>query len=217
MIPRWKLAREFDRAGQQLKALGGLVWEPFVQWRYDRNRPARLVVLSGTCELKDRIAVYLIFQPNGLRPSTLETCRLLEQSGYSVLAVSNAPLSDADSQTLAGHSWRVIQRPNYGYDFGGYRDGILHLLEAGITPRRLIVMNDSIWYPLSAADTLLDRIDASELDLAGTIVHRAMSSGGCVGARQGSSKVTSFPFRPARLPILRFATSGANTGCLQTS
>lgn len=205
MIPRWKIAREIDRAGQQLKAVVGLFWEPVAQWRYDRNRSKALAVFSGKVKLNDRIAIYLLYQPGGLRASTIETCALLEKSGYSVLAVSNAPLSDRDRAALVGCCWRVIERPNYGYDFGGYRDGILHLLESEIQPQRLVVVNDSIWFPLSASDDLLQRIDASQLDLAETIVHRSMSAG---GLRRRKAKVIesyffSFSARAVAHPAFR--------------
>jgi hypothetical protein len=171
VIPGWKVKRELDRFTQQISALFGVLWEPWVQYWYDRNRAAQIKVESGKMAQRDRVAIFLLFQPKGLQNSTLMTCRILNDAGYSVLAISNTPLADADRDRLLEVCWRVMERPNYGYDFGGYRDGILYLLEQSEMPERLLVMNDSIWFPLSAQDTLLERLERSGLDVAGSIVH----------------------------------------------
>lgn len=173
MIPLWKVARELDRTAQQLKAVGGLVWEPFVQRAHDRNRAARLKITCGSRPLGDKVLVYLLYQPDGVLDSTIETCRLLEDQGYSTLIVSNAPLSRASLDRLAAVSWQIIERPNYGYDFGGYRDGILHLMDQCVRLEWLMVMNDSVWYPLGETETLVRRLETSGLDVSGTIVHRS--------------------------------------------
>lgn len=173
MIPWWKIARELDRTAQQLKAIGGLFWEPFVQRSHDRNRATRLKITPGLRPLQDRVAIYLLYQPGRVLDSTIETCKLLEDQGYSALIVSNAPLTPDSLSRLAEVSWQVMERPNYGYDFGGYRDGILHLTELGIRPNWLLVMNDSVWYPLGETDTLIQRLEGSGLDVSGTIVHRS--------------------------------------------
>jgi hypothetical protein len=172
VIPGWKIARELDRAAQQLRAIVGLVWEPFVQHAYDRNRASRLKVTTGSRPLAEKVLIYLLYQPDAILNSTIETCSLLENQGYSILIVSNAPLSTLSLDRLAAVSWQIIERPNYGYDFGGYRDGILHLMDQNIKPKWLMVMNDSVWYPLGQSDTLVRRLETSGLDVSGTIVHR---------------------------------------------
>jgi Rhamnan synthesis protein F len=177
VIETWKIVREADRLRLQILAAAGPLWEPWVQRRYDRSRDQNLTVTQGEREVGTKVAIYLIYEPNGVLASTIEACRLLEAAGYAPLVVSNAPLDAAALATLTPLAWRIIQRPNYGYDFGGYRDGILHVVESGIVPDRLLVMNDSIWYPLGGVDTLLPRLEASGLDVAGTLVHRAFRKG----------------------------------------
>lgn len=172
MIPKWKLRRELDRTAQQIKAVAGLVWEPFVQRHHDRNRAWRIEIIPGQKALTNRVLIYLLFQSDRILDSTIETCRLLEKQGYSTLIVSNAPLMPESRSRLEKVSWRVIQRPNYGYDFGGYRDGILHLMENGIRPDWLMLLNDSVWFPLRCDECLVDRLEKSGLDVSGTIVHR---------------------------------------------
>lgn len=173
MIPGWKLRREADRLRQQAQSIAGLLWEPFVQRRYDRVRHNHLKITEATQPARKRIAVYLLYQPGDLLESTVDACRCLDQAGYSVLAVSNTELSPRSRDRLSASCWRLMERPNYGYDFGGYRDGILYIAEMGITPDWLLVLNDSVWFPLYDDSAPLTRFEASGLDLSGTIVHRS--------------------------------------------
>lgn len=174
MIQGWKLAREIDRFGQQLRALGGLVWEPFVQRAHDRRRGEILDAEDGSVPLLTKVALYLLYQPNGLLASTLVTCRHLRDKGYAPLVVSNTPLSREDRDRLNHVCWKSIVRPNYGYDFGGYRDGILSLWDWEIAPERLIILHDSIWFPIGEGETLIDQMEALEADLAGLVIHPGM-------------------------------------------
>jgi hypothetical protein len=174
VIPKWKLARELDRAGQQIKALAGLVWEPFAQRAYDRKRVQTLDVEAGAVPLGQKIALFLLYQPKGLLASTLLTCSHFAEKGYAPLVVSNTPLSREDRDRLNRLCWKSVVRPNYGYDFGGYRDGILSLADWGIAPDRLIILNDSVWFPIGPGETLIDRMEALDADLVGAVVHPAM-------------------------------------------
>lgn len=85
MIPRWKLARELDRAGQQLRALFGLAWEPFAHRANDRRRAEILDVEDGRVPVGPKIALYLLYQPKGLLASTLLTCQHFIDKGYAPL------------------------------------------------------------------------------------------------------------------------------------
>lgn len=174
MVPGWKIVRELDRAGQQLKALVGLAWEPVYQWSYDRRQVRTADVETGKVPLRTKVAIYLLYQPGGIAPSTLTACRHLLAKGYAPLIVSNAPLSRADRDQLNGVAWKTLVRPNYGYDFGGYRDGILALEDWGIVPDNLIIMNDSIWFPIASDESLIDRMEALEGDLIGAVTHLSM-------------------------------------------
>ena len=174
MIPKWKIARELDRAGQQLRALAGLVWEPFAQRAYDRKRSQTLNVEEGAVPLGQQIALFLLYQPKGILASTFLVCSHVVEKGYAPLVVSNAPLSRKDRDRLNQLCWKTVVRPNYGYDFGGYRDGILLLADLGVTPERLIILNDSVWFPIGPGETLIDRMEALDADLVGAVVHPAM-------------------------------------------
>ena len=170
VIARWKIRREVDRFAQQLKAIPELFWEPFVRQRHDRLMARGFQVTQGAQVIGPKVAVVLLFQPNGLASSVGYLCRHLASAGYAILAVSNAPLAAGDRRDLAMQVWRIIERPNFGYDFGGYRDGLWHLSHWGIKPERLVILNDSIWFPLREGDTTLARMEAMPVDVAGTIL-----------------------------------------------
>lgn len=143
---------------------------PFRRMAYDRNRVSRIRRTTGLKPAQDCVAVYLIFQPKGVLPSTLRTCRFLNDNGFSVHLVSNAALSDTDRAALATVCTLVLERPNFGYDFGGYRDGILDILATGALPERLLVMNDSIWFPLFDDSDLLKQMRETPFDIFGPAI-----------------------------------------------
>jgi Rhamnan synthesis protein F len=174
VIPRWKIARELDRAGQQLRAVAGWFYEPAVQRVHDRRRSQVLDVETGAVPQSAKVAIYLLYQPKGILPSTLITCRHFLEKGYAPLIISNAPISREDRNQLNEVVWKSVVRPNYGYDFGGYRDGILSLADWGVSPETLVILNDSVWFPIGPKETLLERMEALETDLAGAVIHPAM-------------------------------------------
>lgn len=171
MIPAWKLRREVGRLRQHFWALTGLVYEPILKLRHDRWRNAMPQPADGGVPLGGKVAIFLLYQPKGVAPSVPITLRHLAERGYSPFVVSNAPLSARDRETLHPLVWRMMERPNFGYDFGGYRDGIMLLDQWGLQPERLLVLNDSIWLPLAPGSTLIDRMETAIGDVIGTILH----------------------------------------------
>ena len=170
MIPGWKIRRELARLGQQLRAIPEAVTDPLRQRHHDRKVVPALQVLEGGQGLGSRVAIFLLYQPRGLAPSTAHTCAFLASKGYAVLAVSNASLSAGDRARLAPHVWRIVERPNFGYDFGGYRDGIRLLRRWDVVPDPLLILNDSVWFPLDAETRAVEELEAHPADLAGAIL-----------------------------------------------
>jgi len=160
LVASWKIRRELGRLGQQIKGILDRFTDPISQRRLDRAVAAGLLQLDGTLPVSDKIAVFLIYQPTGLAASTFETCHMLSQAGYAPLVVSNCPLTAQDRSRLEAVVWRAVERPNFGYDFGGYRDGLTCLRQWGIAPAELLILNDSVWLPVSPQTDLLERSDA---------------------------------------------------------
>lgn len=172
MIPRWKLRRELYRLRLQLSAIPEALWEPFARRAHDAALARGFPVHEGSCAQAGKIALVVCWQPKGLAPSFLAMLDHLVAAGYAPFVVSNAPVSQADLEALRGRTWRLIERPNFGYDFGGYRDGLFLLRRWNLRPERLVILNDSIWYPLWPGDTTLQRAEAAPFDVTGTILRR---------------------------------------------
>lgn len=176
MIPVWKIKRELGRLRDQviglpayLAALPMRLSEPRRRAAYDRDFDRNTRLTEGDIPRAGRVAIFLIYQPNGISPSTLATCRWLSAAGYAPFLVANSQVNDTDRAKLSAECWRLLERPNFGYDFGGYRDAILLLSRWGIASEQLIVMNDSVWMPM--VPDLLARVEAvaNDADVVGLL------------------------------------------------
>ncbi len=164
----WKLQRELLRFGKQVREIPeDLINYFFATRRYDRTRLDKIRMFDGKLPKSDRIAIFLIFPKTGLLQSHLHTLEYFRSKGYATLVVSNLPLSESDRKRLAENCWQIMERPNFGYDFGGYRDGVLHLSEDLQVLERLVFINDSVWFPLPGSRDWLDDVEALDVDFAG--------------------------------------------------
>lgn len=148
MIQRWKLERELARIKGQFIQIPWLIYGKIEKSLYDRSKYKKIAIHDGAIQLTDRVAVLLIYQPSGVLRSTIAQLRYLAAHGFSTLVVSNTPLRDGDLEQMKEFAFQIMVRPNYGYDFGGYRDGVLHVLNFGAQLKALIVLNDSVWLPV---------------------------------------------------------------------
>jgi len=184
MIPLWKINRELTRVGLHLKAIPELVLDPIRQQLHDKRRNSSLKPAFGSIGVGSKIALLLIYQPRGLNKSILLTCKHLVENGYSPLVVSNTKLSDRDKSALLAVAWCYFERPNYGYDFGGYRDGIWFLNKMEISPENLVIMNDSVWFPIHRSSSLIEQMEASKSEYIGTQVFNVPGNNGSKGKRR---------------------------------
>ncbi len=186
MIPAWKLKREVDRLLVQAKAIPLALYEPFVQRRHDAARGRTIKTSTGALPQGANLAIFLIFQPKGVAPSVLTTCGHLVASGFSPIVISNCPLAPDDRTALQDLSCQVIERPNFGYDFGGYRDGVWSIQQSGATPESVLFLNDSVWFPVTANSTLLTDMLADPGEYIGTQVFGDVTRSGRARAFFGS-------------------------------
>jgi len=170
MIPLWKLKREIRRVHLQLGQARWYIFGSVLKWNYDRTKHQFIKLTEGALPVQSDVAIVLIYQPEGILTSLMKTLDHLQENGFATVVVSNSPLHENDLESLRQHSFLVMQRPNFGYDFGGYRDAILHLLDCGHQPDNLLVMNDSIWFPLTDESSLLNHIRHQKDDMYGIVL-----------------------------------------------
>tara|TARA_B110000977_G_scaffold192775_1_gene266762 strand:- start:827 stop:1924 length:1098 start_codon:yes stop_codon:yes gene_type:complete len=177
MTPTWKIKRELKRLKVQASAIPLAIYEPFLQRRYDPKRPKLIKYIYGAVPAKDNLVIFLIYQPHGLPASILDTCIHLVTSGFAPIIVSNMPLSDTDRIALTGLAHIVAERPNFGYDFGGYRDGLWLINQIELKPKSILFLNDSIWFPAREKQSLLTELLQPDLEYTGVQIFDHGSKG----------------------------------------
>lgn len=143
-------------------------------WLYNDLRFGRQKTIhQGRLALTDRAAIYLIFPNKGLLASHLDSLRYIQGKGYTPIVVSNHPLTRAERVQLLKHAHLVIERHNFGYDFGGYRDAVLALARNLPELKYLAILNDSSWFPVHPEADWLAEAEAKGLDYVGAASHFA--------------------------------------------
>ncbi len=167
--PAWKIKRELFRLDHQFRSLVEPVGAASRRLLYDTQKSASIDQLNGDLPVGEKIAVFVLFQPSGVAESVLRTLDTLIAAHWTPVIVSNAPLSPECWNQLREKTALALVRKNRGYDFGAYRDGLNLLTENSIEPAKLILMNDSTWFPLFEGDDVLERLEAKQTDFAGHI------------------------------------------------
>ncbi len=176
MIPTWKIKRELARLQVQVYGLFGYLTDPYRRRKHKVWRTNELKAYEGRISESAKIALLLIYQPKLIPESLLQSIKHLVQNGYSPLVISNTPLSSSDTKLLLENCWRLVFRPNFGYDFGGYQDGVWLLNQLGIQPTTLLIQNDSVWHPIFDGSTMLEQMEASPADFVGTQIFERIST-----------------------------------------
>lgn len=104
----------------------------FINWIYDKIKKRYAEIVFCKPAAFEKFAVYLVFQPNGIPRSVISTCQSLSRAGYNVVLISNAKISLSDREEISSVANVVIERHNFGYDFGGYREGVLAVLKCSM-------------------------------------------------------------------------------------
>ena len=164
----WKVRREISELWAQMKSAPEFILGTPARLLYDalfhRLTEHHYTQLIPETE---KISLFVIHQPHGISDSFFLTLDHLTQNGYSILVISNGRLTQEDIRKLRDKCWYVLIRPNIGYDFGGYRDGLRILKHLNLSPKFLLLINDSIWYPIIENDDLLERLENLQSDFCG--------------------------------------------------
>ena len=167
-----KLLREIKRIIKQIIYIpANITGYFFSTFYYDLFLLKKKKTSSGKILLNKKILIYVIFPNQGLKQFHLRTLNYFLSKGYSPVVVSNLILKKGDKEKIKNKSSFLIERENYGYDFGGWRDGIIFLKEKLSMLENLILMNDSTWFPVTEGNDFVDFIQKSNLDFVGATSH----------------------------------------------
>jgi Rhamnan synthesis protein F len=167
--PVWKVKREFLRICFKFWDWLFLPVELVIQRVNDLLFYRRTTLVAGDTVPGSKVAVFFIFQPKGLSPTIALTCRYLISQGYTLVLVSSTPLGEPELSKLRPLCWKILIRPNYGYDFGGYRDGIRVVRKPRLPLEKVLLLNDSMWFPLDESNQMIARLESDGLQLNGPV------------------------------------------------
>jgi hypothetical protein len=123
--------------------------------------------IKGAEQIKDKVCIFSHFDRRGhIWPHTRDYIDALIEEGFAVVFVSNSASLNSDSEAFAtSRSAAIILRRNKGYDFGAYRDGLLHLGDDVHRLKCLVFANDSVYGPFIPLRSMLNRMDFSIMDV----------------------------------------------------
>ena len=122
--------------------------------------------------IKKRCAIYVYYDKKGrLQKYALYFIRELKKSVDHVLVVINGDLDFESEKELQDLDIEVVKRSNEGYDFWGYRSGILHLGFDAISKfDELILCNSSVYGPFKPFSSVFEKMDQKDIDFWGLSV-----------------------------------------------
>lgn len=171
-LPLWKITRELKRAAGHIVNLPADVTNfLFSRAYYDNVLAKKVVRTAGQLTFGQKIAIFLVYPSYGIQWSHYHALQYLIDKGYSPLVVSNLPIADADKVKLLSKCAMLIERPNFGYDFGGYRDGVLTLKDQLPNLTNLVLLNDSVWFPLPGSSDWIEEAESSDADFVGAATY----------------------------------------------
>jgi O-antigen biosynthesis protein len=102
-----------------------------------------------------------------------QTARALRDAGFEVVVVSTATVDHAGFAAEVGaDATAVVTRPNVGFDFASWAAGLELLRRADARPERLVLLNSSMYGPVTPIGPMLDRLYATGADVMGATESR---------------------------------------------
>lgn len=118
-------------------------------------------VLSDTSD--GVFAIFVYYEPGEtVSDSVQRIIQTLSARKVNILLACNHDLSDQQRSFFNDHCHSIILRGNQGFDFGCYKDTVKHMVTAGLTPDRLLILNDSVFYASRGLGAFVDALLGEE-------------------------------------------------------
>lgn len=126
----------------------------------DKDPTIRRIWKSPSYGPASKLAIFAHFDPGGrLTPAVRAYLGSIRDAGFGVVFVTSSPeFSEQDAAETLSMAIAVIWRRNVGHDFGAWRDGISFVDDIS-SCESILIVNDSVYGPLSSLAALLDRLD----------------------------------------------------------
>lgn len=169
--------RSFDRGWKLKRELHSLIARAFflvfrpierVAQRSQRLMRSKSIVEGRTnaqWRNASKVAIFVVFQPGKLLDSVLCTVEHLAKNGFAVVIVANGGLSTEGRVRLSKEAWTILERPNFGRDFAAYKAGLAYIWEKLHQPIEILLINDSVIFPITTDSTVLQRVTTKNADV----------------------------------------------------
>lgn len=121
---------------------------------------------------KKHHVILVVFQPTGISNDWKDTICQLSRMDIFLHILANGGLTDNDKLYLSSLSdnLNIIERVNFGLDFGAYKDAILELHKTKAPVKKITLMNDSYFFPLfGTVKDLFDKIETRSESFIGLV------------------------------------------------
>lgn len=164
--------RELKRLPVQLgRAPSAAIEYLFATAYHDAFLSKRALHTLGQRSLTDRVAIYVMFPKSGLTKLHQNTINHLNEESYSPIVVVNGKLNGSERDSIISDCHLLIERENFGYDFGAYRTGLLQLASLSRAPEYVALINDSCWFPVEGSRNWLKEAEALNVDMASALTY----------------------------------------------
>jgi len=104
---------------------------------------------------------------NSISRYVLHYLQSLKNAGYKIVFVSTSKVEAGDLEQLKPLCHKTHFRPNTGYDFSSYREGISLVLEEEKPIDCILIANDSVFGPFSDLSKTLEQIEQHPAEIVG--------------------------------------------------
>ncbi|HQT76618.1 MAG TPA: rhamnan synthesis F family protein [Rhodopila sp.] len=129
----------------------------------------RMELGSNPCDGATSVALYVHYAPDG-RISEMVRCqvRLLRDCGFAVAFITMAPhVPDDDWAAMRPLCALIVQRLNFGLDFGAWRDLVPEVRRRWPQLQELMLANDSVMGPVYPLGPVIDALRSGGTGLFG--------------------------------------------------
>jgi hypothetical protein len=107
-------------------------------------------VFKGNAQASSKFVIFAMYEKGEIRKDVFNALETLSQLGFSVVLINSRKLSDQSREKISKLVFCYLERPNYGRDFGSYKDGVRWLYknhkEDYQSASRLLFINDSVFF-----------------------------------------------------------------------
>lgn len=125
-------------------------------------------IVKGNINISSACCIFASYPVQGLSTELLMYLTHIKNLKYSIVFVSNTPVSQENLTQLQALCSYIIVRPNFGRDFGAYKTGVLFIENHYKNHiKSLILCNDSVYGPIFPLAEMFNSMTRKNIDFWG--------------------------------------------------